>query len=267
MGPDRSPEPGGRSAEVLAGVDACRAGWVVALAGGTGSGGGAFDDVEVQVVATFAEVLGLGAATVAVDIPIGLPDAGPRVCDVAARRLLGPRRSSVFPAPVRAALDAHRRGWEATLARPGPPPARACPARRSTSSRRWRRSTTPSKPSTRARPPGWSRRTRSWPSPVWPGAAAPPEAGPRGAGPSRRPAAAGGPAGRRPPPVTSPRVRRRRPARRPRPARHRPPAARRRRRAARRRLDGPARPPHADRLVTRRHRQRSPERLSRPGRG
>jgi predicted RNase H-like nuclease len=115
MGPDRSAEPGGRSAEVLAGVDACRAGWVVALAGGTGSGGGAFDDVEVQVAATFAEVLGLGAATVAVDIPIGLPDAVPRVCDVAARRLLGPRRSSVFPAPVRAALDAHRRGWEATL--------------------------------------------------------------------------------------------------------------------------------------------------------
>ena len=44
---------------------------------------------------------------VAVDIPIGLTDAGPRQCDVAARRLLGPGRgSSVFPAPVRAALKA-----------------------------------------------------------------------------------------------------------------------------------------------------------------
>jgi predicted RNase H-like nuclease len=116
MGPDRSPEPGPRSAELLAGVDGCRAGWVVALAGWSGSAGGAFDDVEVHVVATFAEVLGLGAETVAVDIPIGLPDAGPRACDVAARRLLGSRRSSVFPAPVRATLAARRRGWAATLA-------------------------------------------------------------------------------------------------------------------------------------------------------
>ena len=43
---------------------------------------------------------------VALDIPIGLPDAGARACDLAARRCLGPRRSSVFPAPVRAALAA-----------------------------------------------------------------------------------------------------------------------------------------------------------------
>jgi predicted RNase H-like nuclease len=37
-------------------------------------------------------------------MPIGLPDNAPRACDVAARRLLGPRRSSVFPAPVRDVL-------------------------------------------------------------------------------------------------------------------------------------------------------------------
>jgi predicted RNase H-like nuclease len=42
----------------------------------------------------------------AIDIPIGLADREPRSCDVAARRLLGPRRSSVFPAPVRAVLGA-----------------------------------------------------------------------------------------------------------------------------------------------------------------
>ena len=40
----------------------------------------------------------------AIDIPIGLADRDPRSCDVAARRVLGPRRSSVFPAPVRAVL-------------------------------------------------------------------------------------------------------------------------------------------------------------------
>lgn len=41
---------------------------------------------------------------VGIDMPIGLPDAGARACDVAARRRLGPRRSSVFPTPVRAVL-------------------------------------------------------------------------------------------------------------------------------------------------------------------
>jgi predicted RNase H-like nuclease len=42
----------------------------------------------------------------AIDIPIGLADREPRLCDVAARRLLGPRRSSIFPAPVRSVLGA-----------------------------------------------------------------------------------------------------------------------------------------------------------------
>lgn len=44
---------------------------------------------------------------VAVDIPIGLSEREPRQADLEARRLLAPHRaSSVFPAPVRAALDA-----------------------------------------------------------------------------------------------------------------------------------------------------------------
>jgi predicted RNase H-like nuclease len=43
---------------------------------------------------------------VAIDIPIGLPDSGPRDADVEARRRVGPRRSSVFPAPARAVLGA-----------------------------------------------------------------------------------------------------------------------------------------------------------------
>ena len=42
---------------------------------------------------------------VVVDVPIGLPSSGPRAVDQEARRLLGqPRGSSVFPAPMRAAL-------------------------------------------------------------------------------------------------------------------------------------------------------------------
>lgn len=44
---------------------------------------------------------------VGIDIPIGLVEAGPRACDLEARRLLGlPRSSSVFPAPIRPILDA-----------------------------------------------------------------------------------------------------------------------------------------------------------------
>jgi predicted RNase H-like nuclease len=41
---------------------------------------------------------------VAVDMPMGLADRERRRCDMEARRLLGPRRSSVFPTPVRAVL-------------------------------------------------------------------------------------------------------------------------------------------------------------------
>jgi predicted RNase H-like nuclease len=45
-------------------------------------------------------------AVVGIDIPIGLPRRGPRACDVEARRMIGPRRSSVFPAPIRGVLEA-----------------------------------------------------------------------------------------------------------------------------------------------------------------
>ncbi len=68
------------------------------------------DRPEVRVVPCLDEVvaaLGSGrCAAAAIDIPIGLPADGPRRCDLEARRLLGPRRSSIFPAPVRAALGA-----------------------------------------------------------------------------------------------------------------------------------------------------------------
>jgi predicted RNase H-like nuclease len=45
-------------------------------------------------------------AAAAIDIPIGLTASAPRRCDVEARRLLGARRSSVFPAPARSVLGA-----------------------------------------------------------------------------------------------------------------------------------------------------------------
>ena len=79
----------------VAGVDGCRGGWVVAASDGT-----------LAVVESLAAILDEGFDAVAIDIPIGLPDAGPRRCDVEARRLLGPRRSTVFPAPARRFVDA-----------------------------------------------------------------------------------------------------------------------------------------------------------------
>ena len=45
-------------------------------------------------------------AAAAIDIPIGLSARERRACDTEARRLIGPRRSSVFPAPARSVLSA-----------------------------------------------------------------------------------------------------------------------------------------------------------------
>lgn len=42
---------------------------------------------------------------IGIDIPIGLPEEGPRECDIEARKLLGRTRgSSVFPAPIKEVL-------------------------------------------------------------------------------------------------------------------------------------------------------------------
>ena len=88
----------------LIGVDGCRGGWVVAASDGL------LSDLSFTVVDDLAPVIARvedASALIAIDIPIGLRDDGPRACDLAARRWLGrPRASSVFPAPCRAALAA-----------------------------------------------------------------------------------------------------------------------------------------------------------------
>lgn len=62
--------------------------------------------VVEDVGSVFARAGG-GRGLIAIDMPIGLSDDGPRACDLEARRLLGrPRASSVFPPPCRAALGA-----------------------------------------------------------------------------------------------------------------------------------------------------------------
>jgi predicted RNase H-like nuclease len=84
------------------GVDGCRAGWLAVARSTDGT-------VRANVHARFADVIDSlpNSALIAVDIPIGLLDAGSRTCDRYARQALGPaRRSSVFPAPLRAVLEA-----------------------------------------------------------------------------------------------------------------------------------------------------------------
>ena len=86
----------------IAGVDACKGGWVAALR----------DLAAAEVTSErFARIEDLLASRyspqiVAIDIPIGLAEAGSRLCDAEARRMLVGRASSVFPAPIRPTLVA-----------------------------------------------------------------------------------------------------------------------------------------------------------------
>jgi predicted RNase H-like nuclease len=94
---------------VAVGFDGCPAGWVaVTLVDGR------VDSVEV--VADLAPAVAVrGPAAIAIDMPIGLVD-GIRDADVAARRLLPGRASSVFSTPPRAVVDGWRDGSVATHA-------------------------------------------------------------------------------------------------------------------------------------------------------
>lgn len=85
------------TAEVL-GVDGCPGGWV----------GAEVRDGEITWhTGDFAAMLAVGAAVVAVDIPIGLPPGGERRrADLEARAELGAQRSSVFLVPPRVVLEA-----------------------------------------------------------------------------------------------------------------------------------------------------------------
>lgn len=87
--------------EVRIGVDGCKAGWLFVRSSG--------DQVDFGVVKQLAELVPTGAesARIFVDIPIGLRDTSgePRTCDQSARKVLGPRASSVFPAPLRVVLQ------------------------------------------------------------------------------------------------------------------------------------------------------------------
>lgn len=94
--------------ELLAiGVDGARGGWLAALAFG---GAGRVERTELRLepgLAAIAELAHDAGVILAVDIPIGLEERnGFRACELQARALLGPRRSSVFASPGRRFINA-----------------------------------------------------------------------------------------------------------------------------------------------------------------
>ncbi len=89
---------------IVAGLDACPAGWACVILDG-----GAF--AEARILGAAAEVPP-AAACVGVDIPIGLPEAGPRRADLSARKFVGRRWASVWLTPP---ADVLARPWSAGL--------------------------------------------------------------------------------------------------------------------------------------------------------
>jgi predicted RNase H-like nuclease len=86
---------------VIRGVDGCKAGWLCLSVRP-----GERRPSAIVFAPDARELLAAPALVTAIDIPIGLPSSGARQCDIKARSLLGPLKSSVFPAPVRIALSA-----------------------------------------------------------------------------------------------------------------------------------------------------------------
>ncbi len=90
----------------VAGADGCKKGWF-RVSRETETAELSFQLIERahHLVEAFPR-----PAVLALDIPIGLPEAGPRDCDRLARKCLDwPRRTSVFPAPIRPALQSKTR--------------------------------------------------------------------------------------------------------------------------------------------------------------
>jgi predicted RNase H-like nuclease len=85
---------------MIAGADGCKTGWLLLYEDGAG--------VTAAIAPTAAHILDQHPTleVLAIDIPIGIPAAGPRVCDQQARKLLKGRSSCVFPAPVRPTFEA-----------------------------------------------------------------------------------------------------------------------------------------------------------------
>lgn len=82
----------------ICGVDGCKYGWIALLCAEN------FSNVEWRLARDWTG-LRLNADAIAIDMPIGLADTGKRGCDEAARKAPNVRPSTIFPMPVRKALD------------------------------------------------------------------------------------------------------------------------------------------------------------------
>ncbi len=83
------------------GVDGCRGGWV-----GVRLGDPVPTAYVAPTIAGLVDAAGPGLECVGIDMPIGLPDDGPRAAEGLVRGLLGSRRSTVFSTLVREAYGA-----------------------------------------------------------------------------------------------------------------------------------------------------------------
>ena len=91
--------PSGIATHKYAGLDGCKAGWVMV----TWTGNPAMAP-EISLIPDFKTALATSAHIVAVDMPIGLPRLSGRTCERETRSRLGERQSSVFAVPSRAAV-------------------------------------------------------------------------------------------------------------------------------------------------------------------
>ena len=95
------------------GVDGCRGGWVaIALEGGRFA--------DIVTVGSIAELVDDSAVVIGVDMPMGETIPGARAGEAAARRYLGPRRSTIFtPPPLAAAIDDYEAAKRIAIATTG----------------------------------------------------------------------------------------------------------------------------------------------------
>lgn len=113
---DEPGSPSGNAAHQYAGLDGCKAGWVMVTWSGLPG-----VSPQASLVPDFSSALATAAKVIAVDMPIGLPEKSERSCERLARQILGPRRSSVFAVPCRTAVQTedYRAGCEANYALAG----------------------------------------------------------------------------------------------------------------------------------------------------
>ncbi|MEE4161511.1 MAG: DUF429 domain-containing protein, partial [Woeseiaceae bacterium] len=95
----------------IAGIDGCKAGWLVVCETPLpGPWSWFVADRFERVRERLHDYDAIG-----IDMPVGIPDRGPRECEALARRVLSPRRtSSVFSTPIRPVLgiDDYRRACD-----------------------------------------------------------------------------------------------------------------------------------------------------------